>query len=57
VKPFDALLIDDPRLPEAARERRYSQMSEQIEERLKRDRRNRARAARGRARAADISVD
>lgn len=43
VNPFDAMLVDDPRLPDQLRERRYPQMCAQIDDRLKRDRRNRRR--------------
>lgn len=43
VNPFDAILVDDPRLPDQLRERRYPQMCAQIDDRLKRDRRNRRR--------------
>ncbi len=42
--PFDAVLVDDPRLPVRFREGRYPQMVDRIEERLRKDRRNRARA-------------
>jgi hypothetical protein len=48
VNPFDAVLVDDPRLPERLRARRYPQMRELLDERLKRDHENRARAARRR---------
>jgi len=47
--PFRALLIDDARLPDHVRDRRYPQMCELLEQRLKRDRANRARAERARA--------
>jgi hypothetical protein len=43
INPFDAILVDDPRLPDQMRERRYPQMQEQLTDRLKRDRRNRRR--------------
>lgn len=46
IHPFNAVLIDDPRLPDDARDRRYPQMQSQLKERLRRDRRNRARSAR-----------
>ena len=49
VQPFDALLIDDPRLPDTARDPRYLQMCSHLNDRLRKDRRNRARAARARA--------
>jgi hypothetical protein len=49
VHPFEAVLVDDERLPEDVRAQRYPQMREQLDERLKRDRSNRARAARARA--------
>jgi len=39
-QPFDAVLADHPLLPENARDRRYAQMREQLDERLKRDQRN-----------------
>jgi len=45
VDPFDAVLVDDQRLPAAFRDRRYPQMRVLLEQRLNRDRRNRARAA------------
>jgi hypothetical protein len=45
VNPFDAVLADHPRLPERFREQRYPQMQALLEERLRTDRRNRARAA------------
>lgn len=43
VDPFAAVLIDHPLLPERFREQRYPQMLEQMVDRIKRDRRNRAR--------------
>lgn len=43
--PFEAVLVDD-RLPERFRDRRYPQMQNQLEDRRKRDRRNRVRAKR-----------
>lgn len=45
VNPFDAILTDHPRLPERFREHRYAQMRTLLDERLRKDRRNRARAA------------
>jgi hypothetical protein len=45
IHPFEAVLVDDPRLPDDARDRRYPQMQSQLKERLRRDRRNRARSA------------
>jgi hypothetical protein len=45
IDPFDAVLPDHPRLPEGFREHRYPQMQALLVERLKKDRRNRARAA------------
>ncbi len=46
INPFDAVLVDDPRLPDELRERRYPQMQKQLDDRLKRDRRNRKRRER-----------
>lgn len=40
VQPFDAVLIDDPRLPDDLRERRYPQMRARLDERFGRDRRS-----------------
>lgn len=45
IDPFDAVLLDDPRLPDQLREQRYPQMQAQLTDRLKRDRRNRQRRA------------
>ena len=55
VQPFDALLVDDSRLPDRVRDRRYPQMQAQLNDRLRRDRRNRARTARARASASGES--
>jgi hypothetical protein len=43
--PFAAVLADDPRLPGNFHERRYAQMQALMAERLRKDRRNRARTA------------
>jgi len=58
IDPFDAALVDDPRLPDRFREQRYSQMQEQLSDRLKRDRRNRQRRAKagGSRKAGPLSV-
>lgn len=45
IDPFDAVLVEDGRLPAAFRYRRYPQMQELRAKRLSIDRRNRARAA------------
>jgi len=50
VDPFEALLVEDERLPAAFRDRRYPQMRTLLAERMSADRRNRARAV---ARASD----
>lgn len=55
INPFGAVLVDDPRLPDRLRERRYPQMQRQLADRLKRDRRNRQRRAKT-ARAHTIGV-
>lgn len=52
VQPFDAVLVDDTRLPEPVRATRYPQMKDQLESRLRRDRENRGRVARNRAQRA-----
>lgn len=52
INPFQAVLAEHPLLPERFRERRYPQMRTLLEERLHKDRRNRARAA---TRKADAS--
>ncbi|HUA11305.1 MAG TPA: hypothetical protein VMA83_04815 [Solirubrobacteraceae bacterium] len=49
IDPFEAVLIEDDRLPDQFLSGRYGQMCAQIADRLKRDRANRARAARRRA--------
>lgn len=41
--PFDAVLVDDGRLPDRLRDQRYPQMRAQLDDRLKRDRSNRQR--------------
>lgn len=43
IDPFDAVLVDDPRLPDRLRVRRHPQMRQQLDDRLMRDRRNRRR--------------
>lgn len=45
--PFDAVLVDDDRLPERFRSVRYPQMVKRLTEQRARDRRNRQRARRG----------
>lgn len=49
VDPFEAVLIEDTRLPAAFRDRRYPQMQRLLGQRLSADRRNRARAVARRA--------
>lgn len=46
VNPFDAVLVDDPRLPHRLRQQRYPQMQERLADRIERDRRNRQRPSR-----------
>ncbi len=41
--PFDAVLVDDGRLPDRLRDERYPQMRVQLDDRLQRDRRSRER--------------
>lgn len=43
VDPFDAVLVEDPRLPDRLRERRYPQMQVALEDRRAADRRHRDR--------------
>jgi hypothetical protein len=49
VNAFDAVLVEDDRLPDRLREQRYPQMQAQLADRLKRDRHNRQRRAKARA--------
>lgn len=51
INPFHAVLAEHPLLPDRFRERRYPQMRTLLEERLRKDRRNRARAASRKAQA------